>query len=133
LGAALFYPQLAARLVGGREVTWETAAYGWPALTVFVWTLLAALLATLGARAWHLVRGTARRELSEDRVVTAARLQGARSLTPHSGRGVAVEWDSTPRPEIGHLSTASATRVRCQLLGGKVAVPPAKPHPIHLA
>jgi hypothetical protein len=76
LGAALVYPQLAERLVGGREVTWEEAAYGWPALTVFVGTLLVALLATVGARAWHLARRTTSRELSENSVVTTPQLQG---------------------------------------------------------
>ena len=79
LGAALVYPQLAERLVGGREVTWEEAAYGWPALTVLVWTLSAALLATVSARAWHLARRTTPRQLSEHSIVTTAKLQGARS------------------------------------------------------
>ena len=53
--------------------------YGWPALTVFVWTLYPALLATLGTRAWHLVRRTTSREPSADHVVSIANLQGARS------------------------------------------------------
>ena len=79
LGAALVYPQLAERLTGGREVTWEEAAYGWPALTVLVWTLLVAVLATVGARAWHLARRTTSRALSEIGVATATQLQGARS------------------------------------------------------
>jgi CubicO group peptidase (beta-lactamase class C family) len=57
-GVLLVFPQLAERPVGGREVTWEEAAYGWPALSVVVWTLLAALLATMAARLWHLVRRT---------------------------------------------------------------------------
>ena len=79
LGAALVFPQLAERLVGGREVTWEAAMYGWPALVVFVWSLLSALLATLGTRGWHLVRRTISREPSADHVVSIANLQGARS------------------------------------------------------
>ena len=79
LGAALVYPQLAERLTGGREVTWEEAAYGWPALTVLVWTLLVAVLANVGARAWHLARRTTSRALSENHVVTSTQLQGARS------------------------------------------------------
>jgi CubicO group peptidase (beta-lactamase class C family) len=78
LGAALVFPRLAERLVGGREVTWEEAAYGWPALTVCVCTLLAALLVTLAARVWHLVRGTAL-ALSENHDITTDHLQGARS------------------------------------------------------
>lgn len=65
LGAALVFPQLAERLVGGREVTWEEAAYGWPALSVFVCVLLAALLGTLAARAWHLLRRTSSGGLPE--------------------------------------------------------------------
>jgi hypothetical protein len=44
-----------------------------------VWTMLAALLATVGARAWHLTRRTTSRELAERSAVTTARLQGARS------------------------------------------------------
>lgn len=57
LAAVAAYPQLAERLVGGREVTWEAAAYGWPALTVLVWTVLLATFATLVSRAWQLARG----------------------------------------------------------------------------
>lgn len=49
-------PSAAERLVGGRWVTWEEAAYGWPALTVLGWTLLAALLATWVACAWRVVQ-----------------------------------------------------------------------------
>jgi CubicO group peptidase (beta-lactamase class C family) len=77
LCAAVVYPQLAERLVGGRAVTWEAAMYGWPALTFFVWTLLAALLATLGTRVWHLVRRTTSHEPTADHVVTTANLEGA--------------------------------------------------------
>ena len=50
LAVALLYPRIAEQLVAGREVTWEAAAYGWPALTAFVWTVIAASLATLAAR-----------------------------------------------------------------------------------
>ena len=48
------FPRLAGQLVGGRTVTWETAAYGWAALTVLVLTTLVATVATLTARARHL-------------------------------------------------------------------------------
>jgi CubicO group peptidase (beta-lactamase class C family) len=71
LAGVAAYPQLAERLVGGREVTWEEATYGWPALTVLVWTLLAATLATVGARAWHLA-GRRSPASTADRAVTAA-------------------------------------------------------------
>ena len=54
LTTVALYPRLAGRLVGGRTVTWETAAYGSAALTGFVLTLLVAALATLTARGWHL-------------------------------------------------------------------------------
>lgn len=57
LAAIAAYPQLAERLVGGREVTWEAAAYGWPALTVLVWTVLLATFATLVSRAFQVARG----------------------------------------------------------------------------
>ena len=50
LAIALLYPRIAEQLVAGREVTWEAAAYGWPALTVLVWAAIAASLATLVAR-----------------------------------------------------------------------------------
>lgn len=60
LAAAAAFPQLAGRFFG-REVTWEAAAYGWPALTVLVWAVLVATLATLASRAWQLTRwGTSR-------------------------------------------------------------------------
>jgi hypothetical protein len=80
----------AERLVGGREVTWEEAAYGWPALTVFVWALLAALLATMAARAWQLVRRTTSRELSENHVVTSVRLSRSAIMNTAPRRSVEV-------------------------------------------
>jgi hypothetical protein len=57
LAVVAAYPQLAERLIGGREVTWEAAAYGWPALTVLVWTVLLATFATLVSRVWQVARG----------------------------------------------------------------------------
>ena len=60
LGLVAAFPRLAGKFVGGRDVTWEAAAYGWPALVVLVLTVLAAILATLIARAWQMraIRGT---------------------------------------------------------------------------
>jgi hypothetical protein len=55
-GLVAAFPRLAGKLVGGRDVTWEAATYGWPALVVLVLTILAATLATLAVRAWHLIR-----------------------------------------------------------------------------
>jgi len=57
LAAAAAFPQLAERLVGGRDVTWQAAAYGWPALTVLVGALMLATLTTMTCRARHLIRG----------------------------------------------------------------------------
>ena len=54
LVAVALFPRLAGQLVGGRTVTWETAAYGWAALTVLVLTTLVTTVATLTARAGHL-------------------------------------------------------------------------------
>jgi EmrB/QacA subfamily drug resistance transporter len=78
-GAIVAFPRIAALLVGGREVTWEAAAYGWPALTTWVLSVLAALVATQAARAWHLARRRASREVSVEVVAATARLEGARS------------------------------------------------------
>lgn len=50
------FPDLAGSQMGGREVTWELAAFGWFALAAWVLTLMAASLVTLAARAWHLGR-----------------------------------------------------------------------------
>ena len=60
LGLIAAFPRLAGKFIGGRDVTWEAAAYGWPALVVLVLTVLAAILATLTARAWQMrtIRGT---------------------------------------------------------------------------
>lgn len=57
LAALAAFPQLAERLIGGRDVTWEAAAYGWPALTVLVLTALLATVATLVSRVWQVARG----------------------------------------------------------------------------
>ena len=40
--------------MGGRDVTWLAAAYGWLALVVFVLVVLMATAATLIARVWQL-------------------------------------------------------------------------------
>jgi CubicO group peptidase (beta-lactamase class C family) len=49
------FPRIVGSLVGGRDVPWKSAAYGWPALTVFVLLALLATTATLISRAWHLL------------------------------------------------------------------------------
>lgn len=53
LAVVAAFPHLAENLVGGRDVTWVAAAYGWPALVVLVLTAVAATLATVISRAWH--------------------------------------------------------------------------------
>ena len=60
LGLVAAFPRLVGKFVVGRDVTWEAATYGWPALVVLVLTVLAAILATLAARAWQMraIRGT---------------------------------------------------------------------------
>ena len=52
LGAGAAFPRLAEAWIG-RDVTWRAAAYGWPALVVFVLAALLAAAATLLARAWQ--------------------------------------------------------------------------------
>jgi len=55
LGAGASFPRLAEAELG-RDVTWQAAAYTWPAVVVFVLTALLAAAATLLARAWQLWR-----------------------------------------------------------------------------
>jgi CubicO group peptidase (beta-lactamase class C family) len=52
LGTGAAFPRLAEAWIG-RDVTWRAAAYGWPALVVFVIAALLAAAATLLARAWQ--------------------------------------------------------------------------------
>jgi hypothetical protein len=52
LGAGVAYPRVAEAWIG-RDVTWRAAAYGWPALVVFVLAALVAGAATLLALAWQ--------------------------------------------------------------------------------
>jgi hypothetical protein len=52
LGVGGVFPRLAEAWIG-RDVTWRAAAYGWPALVVFVLTAMLAAAATLIARAWQ--------------------------------------------------------------------------------
>jgi CubicO group peptidase (beta-lactamase class C family) len=52
LGVGGVFPRLAEARIG-RDVTWRAAAYGWPALVVFVLTTMLAAAATLVARAWQ--------------------------------------------------------------------------------
>jgi hypothetical protein len=56
LAALARFPHLVQSLLS-RDVTWESAAYGWPALTVLIGTMFLATSATLVARAWQLARG----------------------------------------------------------------------------
>jgi hypothetical protein len=51
LGVGAAFPRLVEALLG-RDVTWQAAAYNWPALTVVVLAVLLAAAATLLARAW---------------------------------------------------------------------------------
>ena len=52
LGVGGVFPRLAEAWIG-RDVTWRAAAYGWPALVVFVLSAMLAAAATLIARAWQ--------------------------------------------------------------------------------
>jgi hypothetical protein len=52
LGAGAAFLRVAEAWIG-RDVTWRAAAYGWPALVVFVLAALVAGAATLLARAWQ--------------------------------------------------------------------------------
>ena len=49
-------PDIAGHLIGGRDVSWVAAAYGWPALVVLVAAALIAAATTLIARSWQLSR-----------------------------------------------------------------------------
>jgi hypothetical protein len=55
VGAA--FPQLFELWIG-RDLTWRAAAYGWPALVLFVIAVLAAAGATLLARSWQMLSRT---------------------------------------------------------------------------
>ena len=47
-------PQLAGWLLDGRDLTWVTILYSWPALAVFAVATALAATVTLGARTWQL-------------------------------------------------------------------------------
>lgn len=49
-------PGIVGRLTGGRDVSWVTAAYSWPALVLFLEAVLLAAAATLITRSWQLSR-----------------------------------------------------------------------------
>jgi hypothetical protein len=54
VGAA--FPDIAGYVLGGRDVSWLAAAYGWPALVAFVLAAMVASAASLIADAWQLIR-----------------------------------------------------------------------------
>lgn len=56
LGLVVTFPDIAALLVGGRDVSWVAAAYGWPALVVLVAASLIAAATTLITRSCQLSR-----------------------------------------------------------------------------
>lgn len=86
LAAVAAFPQLTGSLIG-REVTWEAAAYGWPALTIFFGTVLLATCATLVSRAWQM----ARRDTSDPQVAAAPS-----GRLPTSGLNLARQPDVAP-------------------------------------
>lgn len=53
--AVAAFPTIGVWLMGGRDVTWRAAAYGWPALVALVVATALAALATLASRAIHLL------------------------------------------------------------------------------
>lgn len=54
VGAAVLLPTILTLAIGGRDVTWVAAFYGWPALVVFVAMSAIASVGTLLARGRHL-------------------------------------------------------------------------------
>ena len=56
LGLVVAFPDIVGRLAGGRDLSWVTAAYSWPALVVLVAAALIAAATTLIARFWQLSR-----------------------------------------------------------------------------
>jgi CubicO group peptidase (beta-lactamase class C family) len=56
VGLAVVFPHITQFLMDGREVSWIDAAYGWPALVIFVVGAMTASAATLVARVWQLRR-----------------------------------------------------------------------------
>ena len=56
VGLAVVFPHIAQFLMDGREVSWVDAAYGWPALVIFVVGAMTASAATLVARVWQMRR-----------------------------------------------------------------------------
>ena len=57
LAVGAVFPQLFELWIG-RDLTWRAAAYGWPALVLFVIAVLAAAGATLLARSWQMLHRT---------------------------------------------------------------------------
>ena len=56
VGLAVVFPHIAQFLMDGRQVSWVDAAYGWPALVIFVVGAMTASAATLVARVWQMRR-----------------------------------------------------------------------------
>jgi hypothetical protein len=121
LAGVAAYPQLAERLVGGREVTWEAAAYGWPALTVLVWTVLLATFATLVSRAWQLARGGTSRPTPAATSSGSTSDLGASSVMPSHTTRALDDWrrgrerDTPPgprRPRRSRSRSCHADRAR---------------------
>lgn len=54
--AVAAFPTIGVWLMGGRDVTWRAAAYGWPALVALVLATALAALVTLTSRVIHLLR-----------------------------------------------------------------------------
>jgi CubicO group peptidase (beta-lactamase class C family) len=101
LATVALYPRLAGQLVGGRTVTWETAAYGSAALTAFVLTLLVATVATLTARGWQLAQRM--RAASTTTGSLTGRIDGAGSDRVRSDVGQAARANQS----IARSATAS--------------------------
>jgi hypothetical protein len=62
LAVGFAFPKIAGHLVGGRDVSWLAAAYGWPALVAFVLAAMIASAATLITTVWQLTGPAERRK-----------------------------------------------------------------------
>jgi hypothetical protein len=65
LALGVAFPKIVGYLLGGRDVSWLAAAYGWPALVAFVLAAMVASAVSLIATVWQLTGPAERAQAAE--------------------------------------------------------------------
>ena len=114
VGLAVVFPHIAQSLMDGREVSWIDAAYGWPALVIFVVGAMTASAATLVARVWQLSRLRRGHRLDLGRRAKSLSLANVPGQPASAALMLAVSTNQPPERD-DHEGNKKPIRSRCDV------------------